>query len=91
MSDGLSGTVGGDASATVGGDLTLGAGGSGSATFGDGLSVVGSSVLIEGGDRLVGAAAEVDVTGSESVRVASIGSIVELSGSGELEYSMFAG
>ena len=73
----------------VGGGLSLGAEGSGSATFGDGLSVVGSSVLIEGGDRLVGAAVEVDVTGSENVRVASIGSVVELSGSGELEYSMF--
>ncbi|MEC7000332.1 MAG: hypothetical protein VXX04_00690, partial [Actinomycetota bacterium] len=70
-------------------DLSLGAGGSGSATFGDGVSVVGSSVLIEGGDGLIGAAAEVDVTGSENVRVASIGSVVELSGSGELEYSMF--
>ena len=89
VSDDLSGTVGGDASMTVGGGLSLGAGGSGSAMFGDGVSVVGSSVLIEGGDRLIGAAAEVAVTGSENVRVASIGSIVELSGSGELEYSMF--
>ena len=44
---------------------------------------------VECGERLVGAASEVAVPGSESVRVGSIGSVVELSGSGNLEYSMF--
>ena len=53
-------------------------GGSGTATFGDGVSVSGGSVLVESVDALVGVGRTVEVSGSEGVRVASEGAAVEL-------------
>ena len=45
---------------------------------------------MESGDRLVGVGGEVDVTGSESVRVGSMGAVVELAGASEsVEYVGF--
>merc|ERR1712023_420541 len=70
----------------VGGDVSLGSGGSGSATFGDGVSVSGGSVVVESASGLVGVGRSVEVSGSESVRVGSMGSVVELSGAGDVEY-----
>ena len=64
-------------------------GGAGSATFADGLSVTGGSVVVEGSERIVGGAASVDVTGSESVRVGSTGSLIELTGTGKIQYTQF--
>ena len=46
-------------------------------------------MVVESGDRLVGIGGEVDVTGSESVRVGSMGAVVELSGSADMEYVGF--
>ena len=66
--------------------MSLESGGSGSATFGDGLSVSGGSVLVESGGGLVGVGRSVDVSGSESVRVGSMGAVVELSGADDVEY-----
>ena len=77
-------------SVVVGGSVSLESGAAGSATFGDGLSVSGGSVVVESGDRLVGVGGEVEVTGSESVRVGSMGAIVELAGASDsLEYVGF--
>ena len=56
------------------------------------MSVSAGSVVVESVDRLVGAGAEVDVTGSESVRVGSMGAVVELLGGdadGDTEYVGF--
>ena len=55
----------------------------------DGLSVAGGSVVMEGSDGIVGGAASVDVTGSESVRVGSTGSLIELTGTGKIQYRQF--
>jgi hypothetical protein len=47
-------------------------------------------MVVQGGDSLVGVASEVAVTGTETVRVGSVGSVVELSGSNdEMEYTMY--
>ena len=92
VSGDLRSTVGGDALAMIGGDLRVETSGSSTAMFGDGLSVSGSSMVVEGGERLVGVAREVSVTGAESVRVGSVGSVVELSGDGggdNVEYTMY--
>ena len=43
-------------------------------------------MLVESGAGLVGVGRTVDVSGSESVRVGSMGSVVELSGAGDVEY-----
>ena len=64
----------------------MGSGGSGSATFGDGVSVSGGSVVVESASGLVGVGRSVEVSGSESVRVGSTGAVVELSGAGDVEY-----
>ena len=92
VSSGVTADVGGDVSAVVGGGIAVESGGAGSATFGDGVSVSAGSVVVESGDRLVGVGAEVDVTGSESVRVGSMGAVVELLGGdadGDTEYVGF--
>ena len=89
MSGGASGRVGGDASLLVGGDVTVDSSGSGSATFGDGVSLSGGSVVVESGEALVGVGRSVDVTGTEGVRVGSTGATVELSGVGDVEYVGF--
>ena len=86
LSGAASGTIGGAGSLTVGGDVVVGSGGSGSATFGDGVSVSGGSVVVESASGLVGVGRSVDVSGSESVRVGSTGAVVELSGAGDVEY-----
>ena len=86
VSGDASGTIGGAGSVLVGGDVQLGSGGSGSATFGDGVSVSGGSVVVESASGLVGVGRSVEVSGSESVRVGSTGAVVELSGSGDVEY-----
>ena len=86
VSGDASGTIGGAGSVLVGGDVQLGSGGSGSATFGDGVSVSGGSVVVESASGLVGVGRTVEVSGSESVRVGSTGAVVELSGSGDVEY-----
>ena len=58
----------------------------GAATFGDGVSLSGGSVLVESGEALVGVGRSVEVTGTEGVRVGSTGATVELSGAGDVEY-----
>ena len=83
------GLIGGAGSLRVGGDVQLGSGGSGSATFGDGVSVSGGSVVVESASGLVGVGRTVEVSGSESVRVGSTGAVVELSGSGDVEYESY--
>jgi len=89
VTGGAAGVVGGEASLLVGGAVSVESGGAGSATFGDGVSLSGGSVMLESGDGLVGVARSVDVVGSESVRVGSTGAVVELSGSGDMEYVGF--
>ena len=53
------------------------------------MTVAGGSVVVESGDRLVGVGGSVDVTGSESVRVGSVGAAVELAGASDTEYVGF--
>ena len=84
----LSGGVGGLASGLVGGDGSLRAGGSlsvegasGSAAFGAGVTVTASAMSIESLGEVVGVGSTVAVSGSESVRVGSAGSLIELDGS----------
>eukprot|EP01045_Picozoa_sp_COSAG04_P062327 COSAG04_NODE_32498_length_243_cov_1344.340278_1_plen_75_part_10 len=53
---------------------------SGSAAFGDGVSVVsGGEMVMSSSGEFVSVASSVDVRGSEGVRVGSVGSAIDLS------------
>ena len=60
------------------------------ATFVDGVTVAGGgSVAVEGGERIVAAAEAIDASGSQAVRIGSVGSMVTLNGEGSVEYVHF--
>ena len=81
--------VGGAVSVVSGGDVSVASAGAGEATFAEGMWMSGGYVVLEAADRLSATTNEAEVTGVGRVRVASVGSAVELRGDNETEYVGF--